>query len=394
LDLHSIESSQALNIQAVLHERGGNGNYHRMAVVVSDGEPAVITKISLDLIPPPAGAPVIERLSQRAAVAAWEAEINNAASDGRFSGVWLWAKKGQVIASGARGMADREKGIDNTLNTRFRIGSMNKMFTAVATLQLVERGKLSLDDTIGKILPDYPNTNVASKVKLRHLLSHTGGTGDIFGPEFEAHRLELKTLQDYVRLYGKRYLRFEPGTKWEYSNYGFLLIGAMIERVSGKSYYDFVAENVYKVAGMTDSGSEPESAQVANRSKGYMRDRFETVSNEPTLPWRGTSAGGGYTTAADLMKFADALTSNKLLKAGTLAEATRPQFTTGAYGFGFQLGRSEEARTYGHGGDAPGMSAILRVYPESSQSVVVLCNLDSPSALRIGDWLHARMPLK
>jgi D-alanyl-D-alanine carboxypeptidase len=393
-DLYSVESSQPLNIQAVLHEREGNGTYNRMSVTVSEGDPAVITKISLVLIPPPAGAPVPERLREREAVAAWKAEIDKAASTGKFSGVWLWAKNGKLITSGARGKADRETGIDNTFNTRFRIGSMNKMFTAVATLQLVERDKLSLDDTVGKILPDYPNTNVASKVRVRHLLSHTGGTGDIFGPEFEAHRLELKTLQDYVKLYAKRDLRFEPSTEWEYSNYGFLLLGVLIEKVSGKSYYDFVAENVYKVAGMANTGSEPESVEVASRSKGYLRDQFEMVSNEPTLPWRGTSAGGGYTTAADLMKFAGALMSNQLLKAETLAEATRPQFTTGDYGFGFQVGRPDEARSYGHGGAAPGMNGILRVYPESGQSVIVLCNLDSPSASRMGDWLHARMPVK
>jgi CubicO group peptidase (beta-lactamase class C family) len=388
-DLHFIDSSEALNIQAVLHEREGNGSYHRMSVTVSDGHPAVITKITLTRIPSPAGAPVAKRLTQRAAVAAWKGEIDRAASSGKFSGVWLWAKKGKTITSGARGKSDREKGIDNTLDTRFRIGSMNKMFTAVATLQLVDGGKLSLDDTIGKILPDYPNAHV-----VRHLLSHTGGTGDIFGPEFETHRLELTTLQDYMKLYGERDLQFEPGTKWEYSNYGFLLLGVLIEKVSGKSYYDYVAENIYKVAGMTSSGSEPESAKVANRSKGYMRDQFEMVSNQPMLPWRGTSAGGGYTTAADLMKFADALMSNTLLKAETLAEATRPQFTTGDYGFGFQIGPPDEVRTYGHGGGAPGMNAILRVYPESGQSVIVLCNLDHPSASRMGDWLHARMPLK
>ena len=109
------------------------------------------------------------------------------------------------------------------------------------------------------------------------------------------------------------------------------------------------------------------------------------VSNEPTLPWRGTSAGGGYTTAADLMAFAGALMSNKLLKAETLAEATRPQFTTGAYGFGFQIGRPDEARTYGHGGGAPGMNAILRVYQDSDQSVIMLCNLDNPSTSHIED---------
>lgn len=393
-DVYSIESSQATNIQAVLREREGNGNYNRMSVTVSDGDPAVITRISLAVIPPPAGAPVPERLTEQAAVAAWEAEMDRAFAAGKFSGVWLWARNGQAIASGARGKANRETGTDNTLDTRFRIGSMNKMFTAVATLQLIERGSLSLDDTVGKILPGYPNPRVASKVKVRHLLTHTGGTGDIFGPEFETHRLELKSLEDYVKLYGERDLQFEPGTQWEYSNYGFLLLGVLIEKTSGKSYYDFVAENIYRIAGMTQSGSEPESVEVAGRSKGYMRDQFDIVSNEPTLPWRGTSAGGGYTTAADLRKFAEALMSNKLLKAETLAEATRAQFKTGAYGFGFQVGRPGEVRTYGHGGGAPGMNSMLRVYPDSGESVIVLCNLDGPSASRMGDWLHARKPLK
>jgi len=98
----------------------------------------------------------------------------------------------------------------------------------------------------------------------------------------------------------ERELQFELGTRWEYSDYGFLLLGVLIEKVSGKSYYDFVAEHIYQVAGMTNSGSESESVEVADRSKGYLRDQFEMVSNEPTLPWRGTSAGGGYTTAADL----------------------------------------------------------------------------------------------
>ena len=392
LDVYAIESSQERSIQAVVLEREG-GRYNQMSLTVTDGDPAVITNITLTVIHPPAGAPVPQRLTQAAAAAAWQAEIDRAAANGNFSGVWLWAKNGKIITTGARGRADRERGVDNTLDTRFRIGSMNKMFTAVATLQLVEQGQLSLEDTIGKILPDYPNTNVAAKVKIRHLLSHTGGTGDIFGPEFEQHRLELKTLHDYVKLYGERDLRFEPGAKWEYSNYGFLLLGVVIEQVSRKSYYDYVAENIYAPAGMLNSGSEPESVAVAKRSKGYMRDRFEMVSNEPTLPWRGTPAGGGYTTVSDLMKFADALRSNKLVKAATLAEATHPQFTGRDYGFGFEVEPSGQARTYGHSGGANGMSAMLRVYPESGQSVIVLCNLDPPSATRLGDWLHARIPL-
>src|SRR5437667_395438 len=116
---------------------------------------------------------------------------------------------------------------------------MNKMFTAVSVLQLAQNGKIKLTAPLGEYLPDYPNKDVASKVTIHHLLTHTGGTGDIFGPQFSAHRLELRTLRDYVKLYGDRDLKFEPGSRWEYSNYGFLLLGEVIEKVTGGSYYAY-----------------------------------------------------------------------------------------------------------------------------------------------------------
>src|SRR5262252_7492534 len=391
-EFKKTEESTPTRFAALVKERASD-QFARVVVEVDASEPHVIKALNLAPVPTP-NEFAVPRLNQADALAALRAEMAKQTVADHFSGAAIVVKDGKPVFSAAYGLADREKKTPNKLNTQFRIGSMNKMFTAVSVMQLVQAGKLKVSDTVGKILTDYPNQDVATKVTVHHLLTHTGGTGDIFTPEYEAHRLELKTLQDYVKLYGERDLQFEPGTKWEYSNYGFLLLGVLLERVSGKSYYDLVAENIYKVAGMTNSGSEPESVEVANRSKGYMRDQFEMVSNESTLPWRGTSAGGGYTTAADLMKFAGALMSNKLLKAATLAEATRPQFTTGDYGFGFQVGRPGEARTYGHGGGAPGMNAILRVYPELGQSVIVLCNLDSPSASRMGDWLHVRMPLK
>ncbi len=146
---------------------------------------------------------------------------------------------------------------------------MNKMFTAVAIVQLVQKGKIHLDDPLIKYLPDYPNKDLATKVTIQHLLTHTGGTGDFFGPEFDAHRLELRTSQDYVKLYGSRPLRFEPGTKYEYSNYGFLLLGLVIEKASGQPYYDYVRDHIYKPAGMTSTGSKPEDQPITNRSTGY-----------------------------------------------------------------------------------------------------------------------------
>jgi CubicO group peptidase (beta-lactamase class C family) len=272
---------------------------------------------------------------------------------------------------------------------------MNKMFTAVATLQLVEAGALALDEPIVTYLPDYPNQDLASKVTIRHLLSHTGGTGDFFGPEFDEHRLELRTHSDYVELLGERGVMFEPGSRWEYSNYGFILLGAVIEAVTGESYYDFVAEHVYAPAGMTATGSLPESEAVPDRAVAYWRPGGPTGEWEPatdTLPYRGTAAGGGYSTVGDLMRFAEALQAGTLLSAETLAEATSPQGEE-FYGFGFDVGDDPSAR-WGHGGGAPGMNGDLRVYPELGYVVVVLANLDPPTAQVLADFFALRMPVE
>src|ERR1700722_13649405 len=144
------------------------------------------------------------RLSEAEATAALRQELEKATAGDRFAGAVIVAKDGKPVFSQAYGLADREKKIPNQLGTPFRIGSMNKMFTAVAVLQLVQAGKIKLSDPLGKYLPDYANKEVAAKVTIHHLLTHTGGTGDFFGPEFDTHRLELRTLQDYVKLYEMR----------------------------------------------------------------------------------------------------------------------------------------------------------------------------------------------
>ena len=305
----------------------------------------------------------------------------------------LVARNGEVLLEDAWGRADREARIPNTLDTKFRIGSMNKMFTAVATLQLVEAGKLELDDTLGEHLPDYPNEDVASKVTVRHLLTHTGGTGDIFGPEFELNRSSLEELDDYVALYGARGLRHEPGARHEYSNYGFILLGVLIEAVSGESYYDYVRDNVFRPAGMTSTDSLPESEDVPKRAVGYMKpfsggDYW--TENHITLPVRGTSAGGGYSTVGDLMRFAEALESGELISKETLAEATSPQAEQYGYGFGVQ--GEGPLRSYGHGGGAPGQNGELRVFPELGYVVVGLSNLDPPAASGLVEYFALRMP--
>lgn len=156
------------------------------------------------------------------ALKALSARADKLAGEDELSGAVLIAKDDRVRFSHTYGLADRKRRITNTLRTRFRIGSMNKMFTAVATLQLVKTGRVKLTAPVGTYLRDYPNRQVATKVTIHQLLTHTGGTGDIFGPSFDAHRKKLRTLADYVRLYGKRGLEFEPGSQWAYSNYGFI----------------------------------------------------------------------------------------------------------------------------------------------------------------------------
>jgi len=335
---------------------------------------------------------VLHRLTQAQALAALADHAAERARADEFAGAVLVARHGKVLLNDAWGRADRKAGTANTPATRFRIGSMNKMFTAVATLQLVEAHKLALDDPIGQHLPAYSNKEVAAKVTVRHLLTHTGGTGDIFGPEFDQHRLQLREHRDYLKLYGWRGLSFEPGSRFEYSNYGFVLLGALIEHVSGMSYYDYVDDHVFRRAGMRSTGSLPEAVDVPNRAVGYMRTSpgGSWEPNTDTLPWRGTSAGGGYSTVGDLLRFAQALESGTLISKATLAQATRPRQQQYGYGFGMQgQGR---LGSYGHGGGAPGMNGELRILPELGYIVVSLSNLDPPAASELVEFFTLRMP--
>lgn len=384
-DLRRVEVAEADSIQAIVKERDGE-THAQIELKVVLAEPLRAGRLTVRRIETPADlAP--EALGDRELCAALEQRAQDLARRDDFAGSVLIAHGEKVIFEKAYGLADREKKIANTVGTRFRIGSMNKMFTAVAVLQLVEKGRVSLDAPLGDYLKDYPNAHVAAKVRVEHLLNHRGGTGDIFGPEFESKRNELRRVDDYVQLYGKREPAFEPGTKWDYSNYGYVLLGAVIEKVTGRSYYEHVKESVYRPAGMTGTDSLPEQDVVPQRSKGYMRGPGGWRSNADTLPWRGSPAGGGYSTTRDLFRFARALEGGKLLGGDLLQKATR---TRESYGLGFQLSATP-GRLYGHGGGAPGMNGDLRVLPDSGYVVAVLANLDPPAAERLSSFATARL---
>jgi CubicO group peptidase (beta-lactamase class C family) len=325
------------------------------------------------------------------------ARLDAAAQAGEFSGAVLVARDGVTLFEGAYGLADRERQIPNTPLTQFRVGSMNKMLTAVAALQLVQAGTLRLDAPLGTYLAGYPNAELASKVTPHHLLTHTGGTGDIFGPEFTARRSELREPDDYLRLYGTRALRFEPGERWEYSNYGFMLLGAAIERAGGGRYDAQVAARVLAPAGMTATGAAPEDSLVPGRSVGYTRQLVPgtLVSNAPTLPYRGTPAGGGYSTVGDLARFAAAIREHRLLNPAHTELLLAGKVATGGgsqYAYGFFDRVVGGRRFVGHGGGAPGMNGDLAFEPGGGYVVVVLSNLDPPAAGQVSGFILSRLP--
>ncbi len=325
------------------------------------------------------------------------------AEDSRFSGTILVARGGEVLYREAFGKRNNATGEPNTLDTKFHLGSMPKMFTSVAVAQLVQAGKLKYDEPIAAYLPDYPNPEVAKKVTLHHLLTHTSGLGDYFGPEFEKKSGELKKLEDYYQFFASKPLRFEPGASWSYSNAGMHVAGIIVERVSGMSYYDFVQKNVFGKAGMTRSGNDFRSQPEPGLAAGYTRSGTDDVldldpptrANTTTLPPRGGPAGGAHSTLADLHRFSQALLNHRLLTAEftkliTTGKVDIPRAGGPKYAYGFEDFTLNGKRVIGHSGGAPGMNAILRMAPESGYVVAVLSNWDPPVAQQLG---HKAMAL-
>jgi D-alanyl-D-alanine carboxypeptidase len=392
-DIWKIESETSGEVVAILQERFGD-QLAQIKLKVDPADPHRIIQMELIPIPPPAGF-ALPHLTETELIAELKDRLHLLAAGGRFSGAVLVAKKGKAVFQQAYGFADRGHHIPNTLDTRFTIGSINKLFTSVAILQLVQTGKVGLDDPLSRYLPNYPNHALATKVTVRQLLTNTGGTGDTWGEEFDAHRLELRTLADYVKLYGDRPLRFEPGSRWEYSNYGFILLGRIIEVASGESYYEYVREQIYDPAGMSSTGSEPESQRAPHLSISYTRHGVGEWHPATDLPYRGTSAGGGYSTAGDLLRFANALDQHKLLNVPFTNQATTGQFKNqlGFYdGFGFGVQSFNGIGCFGHNGAGIGMNADFEICGDSKWIVIVLANLDPPAAQQISGFAIDRLP--
>ena len=393
-ELKKVLASTPTRIRVLVQERDSD----QMAEGELEVEPAPphrVTRWDVQAIARPAEF-ALPRMSEKEALEALKTRIDELSRQDRFSGSVLVARHGKPVFTDVRGLQDREGKIPNRLDTRFNLGSMNKMFTALAVAQLAQQGKLAFSDPVGKHIPDYPNAEVAKKVTIHHLLSHTGGTGDIFGPEFRANQETLKDPKDYVALYGKRAPAFEPGSRFAYSNYGMVLAGVIVERVSGMSYYEYVRKNVYARVGMNASGSFWKTEKTPNLARGYTAQEGPPRYHYDSLPMRGSPAGGGYSTCEDLLRFATALTGHKLLDAEhtkLLTTARSDRQPGQGYGYGFGISSAGGVRSFGHGGGAPGINAELKIFPDSGYVVVVMSNLDPPAAARVSDFIAARLPV-
>ncbi|MDP9794954.1 CubicO group peptidase (beta-lactamase class C family) [Catenuloplanes nepalensis] len=314
--------------------------------------------------------------------------LDDEAGAGRFSGTVLVTRRDETLFSAAYGLADRERGTPVTMDTRFAIGSVTKVLTATAIVRLIQDGRLSATDPAGRWLPGYPNAELAETVTVHHLLTHTGGTLDIFVEGHWDRRDQLRTPDDHIAFLGHRAPSFAPGRWFDYSNYGYVLLGAIIERAGGPGYLD---DAVLRPAGMTRSGNGLDAPD--DLAVGYTGE--ERAPNTDFRFLLGNPAGGAYATAGDLHRFARAILRHELLDAVHTELLTTGKVNMGFHGrqaYGFAEHTVHGIRTIGHGGGFPGANAELTIHPESEHVIVVLANVDPTVASDIARFVDFSLP--
>lgn len=334
--------------------------------------------------PPPGKASKKMPATDDAASTELDALVKKLEKENIFSGNVLVARNGKILFHKAYGLASKEYSIPNNLSTKFIIGSVNKMFTATGILQLIEQNKISLEDPVSKVLSGVLADSVARKIKIKHLLTHTSGLDDfLFTAEMSQKSKEnFRTIADYMPGLADDTLLFEPGTQWHYSNTGFLILGIILEKISGLSYEEYINKYVYQPAGMA-STFFPELDHVNQGladtyEKDYLTGKPVFYNTRYYQVIKGTPAGGGFSTCTDLLNFMQALAAGKLLKPETVQQmqTAKPDMNSPDYGFGTQI---FDANSYGHTGGGPGTSAWVKFDKQSGLTFIVLGNTNAGS---------------
>ncbi len=336
----------------------------------------------LDLNEPP--------LTEKQAIEEIRVLVDKLAAKGRLSGTVLVAKGPDILYTKAAGEASKAYHVPNNIDTKFNLGSMNKMFTATAAARLVEKGKLSFDDPIGKYVDEtWLPKDVTSRITLRHLLTHTSGLGSYFNETYVRSSRDLfRKLDDYKPLIRDDRPAFTPGTKFQYSNTGMFLAGVVIEKAAGEDYFDHIRQAIYGPAGMTNTDCFEMDYPVENLAIGYSPDPkspYKWRNNLYKHVIKGGPAGGGFSTVKDLHKFALALVSGKLVSKAML-DTMWADFIGAGYGYGFGIRQGGADKIVGHSGGFDGINSELNIHLKSGYIVAVMSNYDngaSPLTTRI-----------
>ncbi|MEE2775637.1 MAG: serine hydrolase domain-containing protein [Acidobacteriota bacterium] len=292
------------------------------------------------------------------------------------------ARGGETILAKGYGMADLENAVPATAHTVYRIGSVTKQFTAAAILLLVERGKVALDDPLARFLPDYDTHG--ETITVRRLLNHTCGIkGYTEMPEFWKRATEDLSPEEMMELFGSEPLEFAPGEKYQYSNSGYYLLGQIVEKASGKTYEQFLRDEVFGRLQLDETHYLDNAPIVPGRAEGYEVRDAEVVNDDPLSMRLPYSAGSLGASVGDLLRWQQALATNELISGESLAAMTAPGvLTSGAeisYGYGLGLGELEGRRKIAHGGGINGFRAQLAWYPDHDLTIVVLSNSGASS---------------
>lgn len=304
-------------------------------------------------------AAVKPNMSQAEAIAAMRTYLDALVQRDLFSGTVLLARGGDTLFLESYGMANKDYGIANAADTKYNIGSINKTFTQVALGQLRDAGKVDFSKTLRTYLPDYPS-DIADKITLQQILQHSSGLGDIFGPAYTATpKDQLRRLSDYLPLFVDKPLEFAPGSGNRYSNAGYILLGLVIEKVSGMTYDEYVKTKIFAPLGMNDTALYESDAIVPKRATNYTRGEDGTLrTNIHLRPGRGSSAGGGYSTVTDLLRFT--------------RDARKVMSETS---FNRMIGPDPAV---GWAGGSPGVNGIVEM--GGGYTLIILANYDPPAA--------------
>ncbi len=299
---------------------------------------------------------------------------------GQFNGSVLVAEKGKFVYKKGFGMANMEWAIPNQPDTKFRIGSVTKQFTAALILQLAEEGKVKLDGKLGDYLPDY-RKDTGGKITVHQLLNHTSGIPSYTGqPDFFANvSRNPYSVADFVKKHASGELEFEPGSKFSYNNSGYFLLGAIVEKVTGKSYETVLKERIFEPLGMSNTGYDNHAPLLQKRASGYQKTPGGYVNAaylDMSLPY---AAGSLYSTVEDLYKWDQALYENKILSAESKTKMFTPGLSNYGYGFGISdrpIGKTDQkTKVIQHGGGINGFNSLLTRLVDKQQTIILLDNV-------------------